>query len=46
MIIPEVHVYYTQERKKEEKTETLLTRIWIGEEITPTDFMWKMKLKH
>jgi hypothetical protein len=34
MIFPEVHVYY-----KEGKTETLLTRIWIGEEITPTDFM-------
>ena len=46
MIFPEDHVYYTQERKKEGKTETLLTRIWIGEEITPTDFMSEMKLKH
>jgi len=29
-----------EKKKKEEgKTEKLLTRIWIGEEITPTDFM-------
>jgi hypothetical protein len=37
----------THKREEEKgKTEALLTRIWIGEEITPTDFMWKMKLKH
>jgi len=35
-----------KKEKKEGRTETLLTRIWIGEEIIPTDVMWKMKLKH
>jgi hypothetical protein len=35
-----------KKEKKAEKPETLLTRMWTGEEITPTDFTWKMKLKH
>jgi hypothetical protein len=45
MFFPEVHVYYTSVYNGE-KRQTLLTRIWIGEEITPSDCMWKMKLEH